>query len=108
MQVYILVKKLKEIQDVLRSEITRAQEYQWEIENQFWIMESSLLSQNMIWLIAKKIQKQSPVVKLDHRLLNFLLLVEKVGQSANHLELPPPIKIYKIFQVSLLKLAVKD
>lgn len=107
-QTQILVKSLEELQNVLRSEMTRAYEYQQVMANRRRVPEPALQSGDIVWLNVKKIRIQGLAVKLENRRLGSFLITEAIESLTYRLELPASIKIHPVFHVSLLELAADD
>ena len=61
-----------------------------------------------VWLDARNIKTQRPLVKLDHRSLGLFEVFENIGASTVCLRLPATVQIHPIFHVSLLEHAADD
>ena len=61
-----------------------------------------------VWLLTKNIKTTRPSKKLDYRRLGPFRITQRIGAVAYKLELPPSMKIHKVFHVSLLEPVVKN
>jgi hypothetical protein len=56
-----------------------------------------------IWLLHCNLKTNRPCNKLDFRHLGPFSVVKKINDVAFHLGLPPSMKIYPLFHISLLE-----
>lgn len=63
---------------------------------------------DQVWLLTKNIRTTRPSKKLDYRRLGPFKIIQKVGNVAYKLELPPSMKIHNVFHVSLLEPTIKN
>ena len=57
----------------------------------------------MVYLATKNIIIKKPSKKLDHKYLKLYKVIKKISKNNYQLNLPPKIRIYLIFYISLLK-----
>ena len=62
----------------------------------------------MVYLLRKNIKTKRPSDKLDHTKLEPFKIQEKLGPVTFRLELSAPIRIYLVFYISLLELALEN
>ena len=103
-----LAESIVEITDHLRVEILQAQNRQQENADRKRSPAPILRVGNNIWLNSKTIIRHRPSRKLDHRRLGPLKISEVISTLTYRLELPPDMKIYNVFHVSLLDPATAD
>jgi hypothetical protein len=63
---------------------------------------------NKVWLLRRNLKTNRPCDKLDFRRLGPFSVVKQINDVAFHLELPPSMKIYPIFHISLFELYKKS
>ena len=57
----------------------------------------------MVYLAIKNIITKKPSKKLDHKYLGLYKMIKKISENNYQLDLPPKVRIYPIFYISLLK-----
>ena len=57
----------------------------------------------MVYLATKNIIIKKPSKKLDHKYLKPYKVIKKISKNNYQLNLPPKIRIYPIFYISLLE-----
>ena len=57
----------------------------------------------MVYLATKNIITKKPSKKLDHKYLGLYKVTKKISENNYQLDLPPKVRIYPIFYISLLE-----
>ena len=57
----------------------------------------------MVYLVIKNIITKKPNKKLDHKYLKPYKIIKKISKNNYQLNLPPKIRIYPIFYISLFE-----
>ena len=57
----------------------------------------------MVYLIIKNIITKKPSKKLDYKYLELYKVIKRISENNYQLDLPPKVRIYLIFYISLLK-----
>ena len=57
----------------------------------------------MVYLAIKNIITKKPSKKLDHKYLEPYKVIKKISKNNYQLDLPPKVRIYLIFYISLLE-----
>ena len=60
----------------------------------------------MVYLATKNIITKKPSKKLDYKYLEPYKVTKKISENNYQLDLPPKVRIYPIFYISLLKNAI--
>ena len=61
---------------------------------------------SMVYLAIKNITIKKPNKKLDHKYLGLYKITKRISENNYQLDLPPKVRIYLIFYISLLKDAI--
>jgi hypothetical protein len=102
------LKHLKNLHDDLVFNIGLAQESHKHFYDKTVSSGPSLKVGDKVWLSTKFIKTQRPTGKLDYKRLGPFKIIQAIGNRAFKLELPPSMKIYPVFHVSLLELHQPD
>jgi hypothetical protein len=97
------LKRLKNIHELARENILKAQEKQAFWANKRRMDPPAFEPGDKVWLVRKHIKTDRPSSKLDAKRLGPFKIVESIGTRAFRLELPPSMKIHNVFHVSLLE-----
>ena len=57
----------------------------------------------MVYLATKNIITKKPSKKLDYKYLKLYKVIKKISENNYQLDLPPKVRIYPIFYISLLE-----
>ena len=57
----------------------------------------------MVYLAIKNIIIKRPSKKLDHKYLGLYKVIKRISENNYQLDLPPRVRIYPIFYISLLE-----
>ena len=57
----------------------------------------------MVYLATKNIITKRPSKKLDYKYLELYKVIKRISENNYQLDLPPKVRIYPIFYISLLK-----
>ena len=60
----------------------------------------------MVYLAIKNIITKKPNKKLDYKYLGLYKVIKRISENNYQLDLPPKVRIYLIFYISLLKNAI--
>ena len=60
----------------------------------------------MVYLATKNIITKKPSKKLNHKYLKLYKVIKRILKNNYQLDLPPKVRIYPIFYISLLKNAI--
>ena len=60
----------------------------------------------MVYLVIKNIITKKPNKKLDYKYLGLYKVIKRISENNYQLDLPPKVRIYLIFYISLLKDAI--
>ena len=60
----------------------------------------------MVYLVIKNIITKKPSKKLNHKYLKPYKVIKKISKNNYQLDLPPKVRIYLIFYISLLENAI--
>jgi hypothetical protein len=102
-QAHTLADHLSEIHDLIKSEISFAQDQQQEYASRHRLSSPAYRPGDTIWLNARNICTNRPSQKLDNKHYGPFPIVKEVGKYAYQLELPPAMDIHPIFHVLLLE-----
>ena len=61
---------------------------------------------NMVYLVTKNIITKKPSKKLDYKYLGLYKVIKRISENNYQLDLPPKVRIYLIFYISLLENAI--
>lgn len=99
-----LTQRLATIHEELRAELQHAQEQQTKYANQRRIPSPIYQPGQLVWLLRRNIRTTRPSGKLDHRKLGPYPILQPIGPSAYHLQLPHYLsRLHPVFHVSLLE-----
>ena len=62
--------------------------------------------ENMVYLAIKNIIIKKLNKKLDYKYLGLYMVIKRISENNYQLDLPPKVRIYPIFYISLLKDAI--
>jgi hypothetical protein len=102
------VSALTRLHAELWAEITYTQRTHAEQANKAHHPDPILELGDRVWLQRKHIKTTRPSGKLDYKRIGPYIILEKFGSGAYKLELPPSIKLYPVFYISLLEPAEPD
>ena len=94
---------MKELHDALQAEIPTAQLRHKEKYDRHRKPDLNLKSGDMVWLLPSKIHITRPSKKLDWKRIWPFKITAKIGSNAYKLDLPPSMRIYNRFHISLLE-----
>ena len=57
----------------------------------------------MVYLVIKNIITKKPNKKLNYKYLKLYKVIKRISENNYQLDLPPKVRIYPIFYISLLK-----
>jgi hypothetical protein len=97
------IESLQQLHEQLRGEIAYAQATQSEYANKKRLPDLRLNTGDKVWLRRKNIKTTRPSSKLDWKYLGPYTIIQKVGQKAYKLDLPPAVRIHPVFHSSLLE-----
>ena len=60
----------------------------------------------MVYLVIKNIITKEPSKKLDYKYLGLYKVIKRILKNNYQLDLPPKVRIYPIFHISLLEDAI--
>ena len=74
--------------------------------NQKKLKKPTFSEKNLVYLAIKNIITKKPSKKLDYKYLKLYKVTKKISKNNYQLDLPPKVRIYPIFYISLLKNAI--
>ena len=100
---------MSQLHDIIRTEMIMAQETRRENADKHRKPDPCLKSGDKVWLKAKDLNTTRPSRKLDYKKWGPYDIVEKIGQKAYKLALPPSAnKKHPVFHISKLELYHND
>jgi transposase InsO family protein len=97
------IDSLQELHEELRCEITHTQDGYAEQANKKRSPDPHLKPGDKVWLKRKNIRTTRPSSKLDYKQLGPFHILERIGNRAYKLDLPPSVKLHPVFHISLLE-----
>ena len=94
---------MKTIQERARTTLEQTREAMKKYYDQRATPQPDIDIGDLVMLNAKNIRTKRPTKKLTPRLYGLFKVLEKQGNRAYKLEIPPPWKIHPVFHVSLLE-----
>jgi len=99
---------MSQLHDTLQAEMTEAQLRHKEYYDAGRKPDTNLQSGDMVWLLPSNIRTTRPCKKLDYKKMGPFKILAKIGGSTYKLNLPPSMRIYNTFHISLLQLYNDD
>jgi hypothetical protein len=103
-----IVQSMKDIWEFLQDQIALSQTRMEHFANQNRKPAPRYKIGDQVWLSTRNIRTQRPSKKLDHKQVGPYKILERIGQVAYRLELPPSMKIHPVFHSNLLRLNSND
>ena len=104
----VIAKKMEEIGEFLRAEMTLSQSRMEEQANKNRTPAPRYAIGDKVWLSTTNIRTQRPSKKLDHKQIGPYEILQKVGPTSYKLQLPQSMKIHPVFHSSLLRFHPED
>jgi hypothetical protein len=107
-EAHILANHLSEIHDLIKSEMSFAQDRQQEYADQHCLPAPAYHPGDSVWLNGQNLRTNRPSRKLDDKYYGPFPVIKEVGKYAYELNLPATMDIHPILHVSLLEPVSND
>jgi hypothetical protein len=100
---HILADCLSEIHDLIKSEMSFAQDWQQEYTDQHHLPALAYHPGDLVWLNGWNLHMNCPSQKLDNKYYGLFMVIKEVGKYAYKLNLPATMDVHPILNISLLE-----
>jgi hypothetical protein len=107
-EAYTLADRLSEIHDLIKSEMSFAQDWQQEYANWHHLPAPAYRPGDSVWLNGWNLCMNCPSQKLDDKYYGLFSVITEVGKYAYELNLPATMDVHPVFHVSLLEPVCDD
>jgi hypothetical protein len=102
-EAHTLAECLSEIHDLIKSEISFAQDQQQEYADQYRLPAPAYRPGDAVWLNGWNLRMNRPSRKLDNKYYGPFSVIKEVGKYTYELNLPATMNVHPVFHVSLLE-----